>query len=181
MIPADGKLLVIDNGAYGRRIAQIAQRLRIACNVIQQPESVPADPGRIEEVLASDRDVTHVALVHCETTTGLLNPAEAVGEICRRYQKTYILDAMCRSPASRSQLRGLAHHFLSVLGEQVIQGAPGFGFVIAHRPSLEITGGWARSLSLNMYDQWREIKIGGREMALHVAHTRGAGICPSLG
>jgi 2-aminoethylphosphonate-pyruvate transaminase len=94
VIPPDGKLLVVDNGAYGRRMVQIARRLKIACSTLQERETEPLDLDRLEHALQADRVVTHVALVHCETTTGLLNPAAECGSICRRYGKTCILDAM---------------------------------------------------------------------------------------
>lgn len=161
VIPPDGKLLVIENGAYGHRIAQIAQRLGIACTVIAQRETRAADLGEIERRLAAEADVTHVAMVHCETTSGLLNPAQAVGELCRRYGKTYILDAMSSFGGIPMSIHEVGAHYLVSSANKCLQGVPGFGFVVAHRPSLEQTVGWARSLSLDLFDQWQEMEAGG--------------------
>jgi 2-aminoethylphosphonate-pyruvate transaminase len=162
VIPPDGKLVVVDNGAYGRRIAEIARRLKIACVTIEQPETEPADLGQLEGVLRAEPDVTHVAVVHCETTTGLLNPAEEVGALCRRYEKTYILDAMSSFGGIPMTVDSVGAHYLISSANKCIQGVPGFGFVVAHRPTLEGTAGWARSLSLDLFDQWHEMetKVG---------------------
>ena len=73
-IPRDGKLLVVNNGAYGARIAQIARRLEIDCTEITQLETEQADLRKVVATLEVDRAITHVALVHCETTTGHAEP-----------------------------------------------------------------------------------------------------------
>jgi 2-aminoethylphosphonate-pyruvate transaminase len=161
VVPPEGKLLVIDNGAYGQRIAQITQRLRIACHVIQQAETEPADATRIEQVLRSDPAITHVAMVHCETTTGLLNPAAEIGSLCRRYGVSYILDAMSSFGGIPMTMDSLNADYLISSANKCIQGVPGFGFVVADRAKLEQTRGWARSLSLDLFDQWREMEQHG--------------------
>src|SRR5580658_1446991 len=90
VIPRDGKLLVLINGAYGRRIAQIARVHGIALETIEVPEN--------KKITAADfqvsAGVTHVAVVHCETTTGILNPIEEIGEVVTRAGASYIVDAM---------------------------------------------------------------------------------------
>lgn len=158
VIGPDGKVLVVSNGAYGRRIAQIAQRLRIDQVVIEQPEVEPADPGRVEEALCSDRGISHLAMVHCETTTGLLNPAAEVGALARKYGKIFILDAMSSFGGVTMTIEGVGAHYLVSSANKCIQGVPGFGFVIAHRRTLEKTSGWARSLSLDLFDQWHTME-----------------------
>lgn len=160
-IPPDGKLLVVDNGAYGRRIVQIARRLRIDHVVLDQPEVEPADLQRMEDVLAADPAITHVAVVHCETTTGLLNPAEAIGALVRRHGRVFILDAMSSFGGVPMTMEGTAAHYLISSANKCIQGVPGFGFVIARRDSLEKTKGWARSLSLDLFDQWHTMETDG--------------------
>lgn len=159
-IPPHGKLLVVDNGAYGRRIGEIARRLRIACHVIEQSETEPADPARIERVLRSDLAITHVALVHCETTTGLLNPAERVGQLCREFEKVFILDAMSSFGGIPYTARQMGAQYLIASSNKCLHGVPGFGFVVAHRATFEQTDGWARSLALDLFDQWREMERG---------------------
>ncbi len=160
VIAPEGKVLIVDNGAYGRRIVQIAARLRIDHTVLQQPEVEPADLGRLEEMLTADPAITHVAMVHCETTTGLLNPAEEVGALARKFGKIYILDAMSSFGGVPMTTEGVGAHYLISSANKCIQGVPGFGFVIAHRPTFETTEGWARSLSLDLFDQWQTMEAG---------------------
>jgi 2-aminoethylphosphonate-pyruvate transaminase len=157
-VPPEGKLLVLDNGAYGRRIGQIAARLRIDHSVLEFSEIDPVEPALVEKELSADPQITHVALVHCETTTGLLNPAAEVGELCRRYDKIFILDAMSSFGGIPMTVGEMNAQYLISSSNKCVQGVPGFGFVIAHRPTFEQTAGWARSLSLDLYDQWREME-----------------------
>lgn len=160
-LPADGKLLVVNNGAYGKRIVQIAERLRIPCVGLHHPEVEPADPVRIDAALAADPTISHVAVVHCETTTGMLNPVEAIGGVVKRHGRSYIVDAMSSFGGIPMSIEGLSADFLVSSANKCIQGVPGFGFVIARRRVLEACAGRARSLSLDLYDQWNEMEKGG--------------------
>lgn len=161
VIPPGGKLLTVDNGAYGQRIGQIARRLKIDCTVLEHRETEPASLTRIEAALKTDPAITHVALVHCETTTGMINPAAEVGALCRRYGKIYILDAMSSFGGIPIDLREWGVHFLVSSSNKCLQGVPGFGFVIAKRDHLEQTAGYARSLALDLYDQWKTMVSSG--------------------
>jgi 2-aminoethylphosphonate-pyruvate transaminase len=158
VIPPQGKLLAINNGAYGKRIIEIAARLKIPYTEIAQDEREPADPARIDAALAADPSITHVALVHCETTTGMLNPAEAVGKVARRHEKVFILDAMSSFGGIPLTMEQVGADYLVSSANKCLQGVPGFGFVIARREQLLGTRGWARSLSLDLFDQWREME-----------------------
>ncbi len=172
VIGPDGKLLVLSNGVYGRRIVQIAERLRIDRVVVEQPEVEPADLGRIEEALCRDPAITHVAMVHCETTTGLLNPAADVGALASKYGKIYLLDAMSSFGGVSMTIEGVGAHYLVSSANKCIQGVPGFGLVIAHRPTFEKTRGWARSLSLDLFDQWQTMETqGGKWRYTSPTHT----------
>ena len=93
VIPVDGKLVVLVNGEYGRRIDQIANKLGISTVVIDSGELADADPQALDKVLREDPQITHVAMVHCETTTGMLNPLKAIGEVTQKHNKVYIVDA----------------------------------------------------------------------------------------
>ena len=161
LVPPDGKVLVVNNGAYGKRMVQIAERLRISHVELRFAETEPADPACLDVALASDLAVTHVAVVHCETTTGMFNPAAEVGRVAARYGKTFLVDAMSSFGGIPLTMEGLGAHYLVSSANKCIQGVPGFGFVIAERSRLEGTKGWARSLSLDLYDQWREMEEKG--------------------
>ncbi|MDP6444387.1 MAG: 2-aminoethylphosphonate--pyruvate transaminase [Pirellulaceae bacterium] len=157
-IPADGKLLVVDNGAYGRRIASIAERLGVERVVLNVDETQTAPLQEIETAFRRDATITHLAMVHCETTTGLLNPAAEVGRICQEFGKTYILDAMSSFGGVPLDMAEWNVDYLISSANKCIQGAPGFGFAVARRDPLAACEGRARSLSLDLYDQWREME-----------------------
>ncbi|MGC8491309.1 MAG: 2-aminoethylphosphonate--pyruvate transaminase [Syntrophobacteraceae bacterium] len=161
VLPENGKLLVLVNGAYGARIAQIAERLKIPVSVIDSGETRPCAPQSLEETLRADASVTHVAVVHCETTTGMLNPVLPVGRVAKQFGKTFIVDAMSSFGGIPLDMAALGADFLISSANKCIQGVPGFGFVIAERTQLEKTAGWARSLSLDLFDQWRTMELHG--------------------
>ncbi|MBX3414351.1 MAG: 2-aminoethylphosphonate--pyruvate transaminase [Pirellulales bacterium] len=161
VIPHDGKLLAVNNGAYGKRIVQIAQRIGIPGTELFHTETEPADPNRIDEVLAQDSSITHVAVVHCETTTGMLNPIQEIGAVVKKHHRSFIVDAMSSFGGIPMTMEDLSADFLVSSANKCIQGVPGFGFVIARRTLLEASAGGARSLSLDLYDQWAEMENKG--------------------
>ena len=161
VVPADGRLLVASNGAYGDRMAAIARRLRIPVTEIACAETEACDPGQIDAALTADTEITHVALVHCETTTGLLNDVTAVGEVVRRHGRSFIVDAMSSIGGKPMTMDGLGADYLISSANKCIQGVPGFAFVVARRSAIASTAAYARSLSLDLYDQWREMEEHG--------------------
>jgi 2-aminoethylphosphonate-pyruvate transaminase len=161
VVPPEGKVLIIHNGAYGRRMVQIADRLRIARVEMEQPETEPADVERIKRALGADPSITHLAMVHCETTTGLLNPVEEAGRLAAAFGKTFIVDGMSSLGGIPLTMEGVGAHFLVSSANKCLQGVPGFAFVVADRSELEKTRGRARSLSLDLHDQWREMEEKG--------------------
>lgn len=154
VIPAGGKLAVLSNGAYGARIAQMAGVLNIDMAVLDFGETTQADAASLEKLLQQDKAITHVAVVHGETTTGMLNPIREIGAVAKRHGKTYIVDAMSTFGGIELDAAELQIDFLISSSNKCIQGVPGFGFVIARRGELEQCRGRARSLSLNLFDQW---------------------------
>ncbi len=161
VISPEGKLLVISNGAYGSRISQIARRLNITLHELSFPEIEAPDLEQIRNYLATDQQITHVAMVHCETTTGMLNPAAEVGKIVAESGKDYILDAMSSFGGIPLSMESFHVDYLISSANKCIQGVPGFGFVIANQNKLEQTAGFARSLSLDLFDQWNEMEHKG--------------------
>src|SRR6185295_16041404 len=133
VLPPQGRLLVIANGAYGERIAQMAACLKIQHHVLRFPEDTPADAAAIDRALADDASLTHVALVHCETTTGLLNPVEAIGRAVLRHQRVFIVDAMSSFGALPIDLKAAGISYLVSSANKCIEGVPGFSFVFAQR------------------------------------------------
>jgi len=159
-VPRGGKLLVIANGAYGQRIAQIARYLEIELVLHDSGEVDGPDAARIEEALDSDSAITTVAVVHCETTTGMLNPIHEIGRIVKGHDRTYIVDAMSSFGGYVMDMADIGADFLISSANKCIQGVPGFGFVVAGREVLESCKGNARSLSLDLFDQWEKMEQG---------------------
>ena len=161
VIPPNGRLLVLNNGAYGERITKISRMLGIDTVELHQAEIESTGLGQVEQMVANDQGITHVAMVHCETTTGMLNPVEAVGKIVRRHGRVFILDAMSSFGGIPMSMESTGAHYLISSANKCIQGVPGFGFVVADRATLGGTEGWARSHSLDLLDQWREMEANG--------------------
>ncbi len=161
VVPADGKVLIVNNGAYGERIVKIARHLQIEVVEIEQLETEVPSAAQIKSYLADDPAITHVAMVHCETTTGMLNPVEEVGKMVNEAGRKFILDAMSSFGGLPMTMQSTGAHFLISSANKCIQGVPGFGFVIAKHDDMEATKGWARSLSLDLWDQWQEMENKG--------------------
>lgn len=160
-VPEKGKLLVLSNGVYGQRMGIIAARAEIAYRILDFGEVLPPDLAVIEKELQEDPAITHVAVVHCETTTGLLNPLEPIGTLAKRYNKIFIVDAMSSFGGIPIDLQQVQADFLISSANKCIQGVPGFGFIIARRSEIEQLENRAKSLSLDLYDQWRVMEQNG--------------------
>jgi len=160
-VPRDGKLLVINNGAYGARIVKTARMLDIDLIDLEVGEQTVPDPQQVDEVLAKDGAITDVAMVHCETTTGMLNPAAEVGEVVAGHGKRYIVDAMSSFGGMPMTMQSLHADFIISSANKCIQGVPGFGFTVAARSMMESLEGRARSHSLDLHDQWQMMEAAG--------------------
>ena len=160
VIPPEGKLLVLANGAYGDRLAQIAACLRIEHVVHDCGELVRPDLVRLEAELADDDTITHVVLVHNETTTGMMNPLGDIAAIVKAHGKMLLVDSMSAFGGVPLDIAELRIDYIVSSANKCIQGVPGFGFVIGRVEHLEKSKGWARSLSLDLYDQWQGMEKG---------------------
>jgi len=155
VLPKDGKLAVLTNGEYGRRIDQMARKLGIDTVVIDSGELAPANPHALAKLLQEDASISHVAMVHCETTTGMINPIEAIGKIVKAHNKVYIVDAMSSFGGMAMDMADMHIDFLISSANKCIQGVPGFGFVLAKEQQMLAIEGFARSVSLDLYAQWK--------------------------
>ena len=162
VIPQNGKILLITNGAYGKRMVQMAKILKINFTELSYTESQIPDTDEIQQLLSFNSDITHAAVVHCETTTGILNPLKKIAEIVKANGKCFIVDAMSSFGGIPIDVNELGIDFLISSANKCIQGVPGFSFVIAKRKELEKCKGNAHSLSLDIYDQWVEMDRTGK-------------------
>ncbi len=161
-LPRDGKLLILVNGAYGQRIARICQYYGRAIAIQETPEDVPADPEALDRALQADGDISHVAVVHCETTSGILNPIEAVAEVTARHGRSLLIDAMSAFGALPLDVRALNADAVVASSNKCLEGSPGMGFCIARKDAIEATQGNAPSLCLDLHDQWVAMEKNGQ-------------------
>jgi 2-aminoethylphosphonate-pyruvate transaminase len=155
VIPPSGKVLIVDNGAYGQRMILTAEKLKLAHAIVEFPETEPASVRTIERAFGADPALTHLAIVHSETTTGLVNPVAEIGRMARGLGKTVIVDAVSSFGGLPLSVEELGAHYLVSTASKCLQGVPGLGLVIAERAQLEQTRGWARSLAFDLHDQWQ--------------------------
>ncbi|MEK7287801.1 MAG: 2-aminoethylphosphonate--pyruvate transaminase [Elusimicrobiota bacterium] len=162
VIPAQGKLLVIANGAYGTRMAQIAKTLKISTQILEFAETDKPSLPQVNAALWQDRGITHVGLIHCETTSGIINPVEEIGALAAKAGKIFIVDAMSSFGAMPLDMEKNHIHYLVSSANKCIEGVPGFAFVLARRECLEAASGLARSVSLDLSAQAKELDRSGQ-------------------
>ena len=160
VVRPEDKLLVAANGAYGKRMGIISEYYHIDCHVMRFEEIEPVNANKIDTYLNEHQEVTHVSVVHCETTTGVLNPLEEIAAVVKRHGKILIVDAMSSFGGVPIDMAKLGIDFLISSANKCIQGVPGFGFIIARRSLMEKCKGIARSLSLDLYEQWETMEKG---------------------
>lgn len=156
------KVLVCTNGEYGKRIAEICGYHKINTIVYEEKYNHIISGEKVVEFLKADPTVTHVAMVHSETTTGILNDIASVGEVCKKLGKTFIVDAMSSFGGIEIDMKNCGIDFLVSSANKCIQGVPGFSFIIADKEKLLKSGGKARSLSLDLYEQWKGMDKDGK-------------------
>ena len=161
-VPRDGKLLILVNGAYGKRMATICEYLDRSHVLIESPETHSVDVLALDRALTEDPEITHVAVVHCETTTGIINPLAAVADVVASHCRGLLVDAMSAFGAIPIDARRLCFDALAASSNKCLQGVPGIGFCIARRAALESTRGNSPSLCLDLYDQWRAMDSNGQ-------------------
>lgn len=171
-IGVDECLLIINNGAYGARMGEMARCLGLRHHEFDCGETTRPEPAAIEAMLVRHPEITHLAMVHCETTTGMLNPLEEVAELCQRRGIRLIVDAMSSFGGIPIDMGRLGIEFLISSANKCIQGVPGFGFVIARRAALTACAGRARSVSLDLHAQWQTMEQqGGKWRFTSPTHT----------
>jgi 2-aminoethylphosphonate-pyruvate transaminase len=153
-VPRGGKVLIVINGAYGRRMAQICRVIGRAFSTLETPEDTPPDPKAVAAALASDAAITHVAVVYCETTSGILNPVPEIAGAVASSGRRLLVDAMSAFGALPCDVGEIAVDALASSCNKCLEGVPGAAFVICRRAALEEAAGNAHSLGLDLHDQW---------------------------
>jgi 2-aminoethylphosphonate-pyruvate transaminase len=162
LVPRRGKVLVPDNGSYCKRIVRILGYLGRETVILAHDEQEPADPARIDAALAADPAITHLAQVHCETGTGILNPLPQIADIVAGHGRRLIVDAMSSYAAIPIDAANMRFDALIAASGKCLEGVPGMGFVIARRSALEGASGNSASLVLDLLDQWQYLQKTGQ-------------------
>jgi 2-aminoethylphosphonate-pyruvate transaminase len=161
-VPRDGKVLVLANGAYGLRAASTMDYLGRAKVLLDKGDYLPPRGDEVARILADDPSITHVLAIHCETSSGILNPIEEISEATYAAGRKLLIDSMSAFgavPLEPSKIRFEA--FVSS-ANKCIEGVPGFGFVIAKKSLLESSKGNSHSLALDVHAQWANMEKTGQ-------------------
>ncbi|HEX2525132.1 MAG TPA: 2-aminoethylphosphonate--pyruvate transaminase [Geminicoccus sp.] len=161
-LPPTGRILVCVNGAYGDRMVQMVRRHGRNVAVLEQPENQPNDVQALERMLAADPAISHVAVVHCETTSGILNPLADVAHSVARHGRRLLIDAMSTFGALPVDARQIPFDALAASSNKCLEGVPGMGFVIARRAALAATETQAPALCLDLFAQEAAMRMTGQ-------------------
>ncbi|MBL6934696.1 MAG: 2-aminoethylphosphonate--pyruvate transaminase [Alphaproteobacteria bacterium] len=162
LIPAKGKALILVNGAYGARMVEICTRLGRDVEILENAEHEPTDVAALTARLDADSTITHVAAVHCETTSGILNPIEDIAQAVAKAGRRLLVDAMSSFAALPLNVKTLPCEALMASSNKCLEGVPGLGFVIVEKKALAKAAGNAPSLCLDLEDQWRAMAENGQ-------------------
>ena len=170
-MPPEGKLLAVVNGSYGDRIVKIAQVYGIETVVQKYRENELPSVEVVDKALAEDPEIKMVVAVHCETTSGIINPIEAIGQVVSQHRRCYFVDSMSAFGAVPLDFEAAKIDFLVSSANKCIEGVPGFGFCLCRREALTETRGWSRTLSLDLLAQWEGLEKNGQFRFTPPTHT----------
>lgn len=161
-VPPKGKVLLLVNGAYGHRAKKILDIARRKNIVHETPEDTPPDLHKVEAILKKSKAITHLFVVHCETTSGIVNPIEEIGRLAKKYGKTYLVDSMSAFGALPLDANKIHADAIAASSNKCIEGVPGLGFVLARKSVIEELKGNATTLVLDLHDQWQNFEKTGQ-------------------
>lgn len=162
LIPKDGKALVLANGAYGLRAAQTLDYLGRDYRLLDKGDYLPPRGSEVARILADDPAITHVVAVHCETSSGILNPVEEISEAVYTAGRKLLIDSMSAFGAIPLEVSRIRYEAMVSSANKCIEGVPGFGFIIARKDELEAAKGNSHSLSLDVHAQWAHMNKSGQ-------------------
>jgi 2-aminoethylphosphonate-pyruvate transaminase len=162
LLPRDGKALVLMNGAYGKRIAQTLGYLGRAYVTIDKGDYLPPRGREVAAALDADPAITHAVMVHCETSSGILNPVAEIADVVHARGRKLLLDSMSAFGAVPAGVQDFPYEAIVSSANKCIEGVPGFGFVIARRDALAAAAGCSHSLSLDLHAQWTYMNQTGQ-------------------
>src|SRR5215216_1535308 len=154
VVPRDGHVLVMDNGAYCKRAAKLSTLMGRRCTVMPFDEAAQVSPAALEVQLKADASISHVILIHCETGAGVLNPLQEVADVCKAHGKGLLVDAMSSFAAIEIDARKVHFDALVAASGKCLEGVPGMGFVFIRKAVLDGCAGRSQSLAMDLHDQY---------------------------
>ncbi len=161
-IPPDGKALVLANGAYGLRSAQTMAYLGRDHILLDKGDYLPPRGEEVAAILHDDPAITHVVAIHCETSSGILNPIDEIARVTQAAGRKLLIDSMSAFGAIDLKVADICYEAMVSSANKCIEGVPGFGFVIARKSALEDARGNCHSLSLDVHAQWAHMNKTGQ-------------------
>jgi len=161
-VPRDGKVLVLANGAYGQRIAQTLGYLGRDHVVIDKGDYLPPRGAEVAAALAADPAITDVVVVHCETSSGILNPIAEISDAVYGAGRRLLIDSMSAFGAIPLRPADIRFEAFVSSANKCIEGVPGFGFIIARLEALARAKGNSHSMSLDVHAQWATMNKTGQ-------------------
>ncbi len=161
-VPRDGKVLVLANGAYGKRAVETLGYLGRACTVIDKGDYMPPRGEEVGAALRADPGITHVVVVHCETSSGILNPVAEIAGTVRAHGRKLLIDSMSAFGGLDLDVNAIPYEAMVSSANKCIEGVPGFGFILARKTALEAAKGNSHSLALDVHAQWATMQKTGQ-------------------
>lgn len=158
----DKKTLILSNGAYGKRAAETMTYLGRPVELLDKGDYLPPRGDEVAALLAADPEISHVVAVHCETSSGILNPIREISDAVAAAGRTLLIDSMSAFGAVPLEPSELAFDAMVSSANKCIEGVPGFGFVLARKSALEAAKGNSHSLSLDIHAQWAHLEKSGQ-------------------
>ena len=153
IVPRTGHVLVLDNGAYCKRMGKLSTLMGRRTTILPHAEDSPVSPQELEAALQRDPSISHVGFIHCETGTGVANPLQAVADVCARHGKGLIVDAMSSFAALPIDAREVKFDALVAASGKCLEGVPGMGFVFIRKEVMDGAAGNSHSLAMDLHDQ----------------------------
>jgi len=162
VVPRAGHVLVLDNGAYCKRAAKLSNLMGRTTTVLPFDDAQAVSPQALEAALQADASISHVLMIHCETGAGVLNPLQAVADVCERHGKGLIVDAMSSFGALPIDARSTRFDALIAASGKCLEGVPGMGFVFVRKQVLAACEGNSQSLAMDLFDQYAYMEKTGQ-------------------
>lgn len=162
LLPREAKVLVLANGAYGQRAAQILAIQGRAHVVLDKGDYLPPRADEVATALAADPEITHVFVVQCETSSGILNPVAEISRTTYAAGRRLLVDSVSAFGALPAGLSDFRYEAMACSANKCIEGVPGFGFVFARKSDLREARGRSPSLALDLAAQWETLEASGQ-------------------